>query len=159
MKDEKSVSKLESKMGIIEQEIIDLKSKGRTNQRQSILNTTGAAGVNIMMSQGGFIEKFDLLVEEVNQLWSFTQRHIDEQVVDCINVIRSQEHSVRDKMNQMEWLARNAEFLSPDAITKCLLAYKELYSSDHLSQKNAYISAKHTSGAVITIVHLLEHTK
>ena len=32
---------------------------------------------------------------------------------------------MRDKMNRMDWLARNAEFLSPDQITKSLIAFKE----------------------------------
>ncbi len=59
----------------------------------------------------------------------------------------------------MEWLARNAEFLSPDSITKCLMAFKELYNTDKAPAKNAYINAKHTSLAVITVVHLIEHTK
>lgn len=62
-------------------------------------------------------------------------------------------------MNQMDWLARNAEFLSPDAITKCLLSFKELYNTDQMNQKNAYITAKHTSNAAVTVMHLLEHTK
>ena len=59
----------------------------------------------------------------------------------------------------MEWLARNAEFLSPDSITKCLMSFKELYNTDSMPTKNAYINAKHTSNAVITLVHLIEHTK
>lgn len=59
----------------------------------------------------------------------------------------------------MEWLARNAEFLSPDAITKCLIAFKELYNTDNMPAKNAYINAKHTSNAIVTVVHLIEHTK
>jgi hypothetical protein len=62
-------------------------------------------------------------------------------------------------MNEMEWLARNAEFLSPDSITKCLLAFKELYNTEHLNMKNAFITAKHNSNAVITVMHLLDHTK
>jgi hypothetical protein len=155
MRDEKSVTKLESKMGILETELIDLKNKGRNITRASFI--TGANGG--IMSQAGFAEKFDLLVEEVNQVWSFVQRSVDEQVVDAIGVIRSQEQSVREKMNEMDWLARNAEFLSPDAITKCLLAFKELYNTDQMNMKNAYISAKHTSSAVLTVIHLLEHTK
>jgi hypothetical protein len=62
-------------------------------------------------------------------------------------------------MNRMDWLARNAEFLSPDSINKCLLGFKELYHSDNMSLKNAYIMAKHTSNAILTVVHLIEHTK
>ena len=113
----------------------------------------------IGMSTLGFAEKFDVLVEEVNHLWSFNQRFIDEQVVDSIQRIRSTEHSVKDKFNEMDWLARNAEFLSPDSITKTLLAFKDLYNTEHINIKNAYISAKHTSHAVITVINLLEHTK
>ncbi len=80
-------------------------------------------------------------------------------MIDAINVIKSPDTSFKEKMNEMEWLARNAEFLSPDAITKCLMAYKELYNTDIVPQKNAYINAKHTSNTIITVVHLIEHTK
>ena len=58
----------------------------------------------------------------------------------------------------MEWLGRNAEFLTPDSISKCLLAFKELYIVDSVSVKNAYIHAKHTSDAVVTIAHLIDTT-
>lgn len=58
----------------------------------------------------------------------------------------------------MEWLARNAEFLSPDAITKCLLAFKELYSGAE-SAKTLFITGKHTSQAAVTVVHLIEHAR
>jgi hypothetical protein len=76
-----------------------------------------------------------------------------------INEIKSVDLSFRDKMNRMDWLARNAEFLSPDSITKCLLGFKELYNTDNLNLKNAYINAKHTSNAILTVIHLIEHTK
>jgi hypothetical protein len=42
VKDEKAISKLESKLGIIEGEIIDLKNKGRNNNRSQMI--TGAMG-------------------------------------------------------------------------------------------------------------------
>ena len=76
-----------------------------------------------------------------------------------INDVKSVDLTTKDKMNRMDWLARNADFLSPDTITKCLLAYKELYITDNLTAKNAYINVKHTSNAVITVVHLIEHTR
>ncbi len=41
-------------------------------------------GNGIGMSTAGFAEKFDVIVEEVNQTWSFLQRHVDEQVIDRI---------------------------------------------------------------------------
>ena len=58
----------------------------------------------------------------------------------------------------MDWLARNAEFLSPDSITKCLMSFKELYITDNVPSKNTYINAKHTSNSAITVINLIEHT-
>jgi hypothetical protein len=49
-----------------------------------------------------------------------------------INDVKSVDLSIKDKMNRMDWLARNAEFLSPDSITKCLLGFKELYITDNM---------------------------
>ena len=48
-----------------------------------------------------------------------------------INEVRSVDLGIRDKMNRMDWLSRNAEFLSPDSITKCLLGFKELYNPEN----------------------------
>ena len=62
-------------------------------------------------------------------------------------------------MNLMDWLARNSEFLSPEAITKCLLAYKELYNFDNVAQRNSYIKAKHASEAILTVGNLISHTR
>jgi hypothetical protein len=79
--------------------------------------------------------------------------------MDMIAEVKSVDLSIKDKMNTMDWLARNAEFLSPDTITKSLMAYKELYNSDNMQAKNAYINAKHTSNSILTVIHLIEHTK
>jgi len=58
--------------------------------------------------------RIDLLIEEINQLWSFVQRFVDEHAIDMIQVVKSVDNPIKDKMNRMDWLARNAEFLSPD---------------------------------------------
>jgi hypothetical protein len=65
---------------------------------------------------------------------------------------------LRDKMNRMDWLARNADFLSPDQITKCLLAFKDQFSSGSVQARQAYITSTHTSNAVITVINLIDHS-
>ena len=57
----------------------------------------------------------------------------------------------------MDWLARNAEFFSPEAISKSLVAFKALYNFEDVAQRNAFIKAKHTSNAVLTVGNLTTH--
>ena len=70
--------------------------------------------------------------------------------------IKSKEISISEKMNQMEWLARNSEFLSPDQVSKCLSAYKQLFDPKHPDLRNAYITAHHSSKSIAAIIALLE---
>ena len=44
------------------------------------------------------------------------QRFIDEHATDRIKLLRSGEVNLKDKMNVMDWLARNSDFLSADPI-------------------------------------------
>lgn len=62
-------------------------------------------------------------------------------------------------MDRMDWLARNAEFLSPESILKCLNAYKELYNSEDTTERNVYVKALHNSQAIATVVNLIGHVK
>lgn len=62
-------------------------------------------------------------------------------------------------MDRMDWLARNAEFLSPESIIKCLNAYKDLYNSHNTAERNLYVKAIHSSEAILTVVNLISHMK
>ena len=57
----------------------------------------------------------------------------------------------------MDWLARNSDFLSPDQITKCLLAFKEQYAGSSAQARKNYIDASHNSNAILTLVNLIDH--
>ena len=75
--EEKTIQKVDSKLSILEQEVIELKNKGKNSilsRTQMMQSLTPSNGMGIGMSSAAFAEKFDVLVEEVNQLWSFTQR-------------------------------------------------------------------------------------
>lgn len=84
------------------------------------------------------------------------QRFIDEHAVDRIKQLRSGEVQLRDKMNIMDWLTRNSDFLSADPIQDCIQAFKELYNTDNATLKNAYIFAKHSSNVLTTVIMSLE---
>jgi hypothetical protein len=84
------------------------------------------------------------------------QKFIDEHATDRIKILRSSEVNLKEKMNVMDWLSRNADFLSSDPIQECIVAFKELYNTDNVTLKNAYIFAKHTSNVIQTVMVLLE---
>ena len=75
-----------------------------------------------------------------------------------VQELRMDEIHLSQKMDRMDWLARNAEFLSPESITKCLLAYKDLYNFDNANDRILYTKAVHTSHSVVTVANLIFHT-
>ena len=72
--------------------------------------------------------------------------------------MRLDEIPLTKKMDWMDWLARNSEFFSPEAITKCLTAFKDLYNFEDVAQRNSFIKAKHASNSVLTVANLIAHT-
>lgn len=57
-----------------------------------------------------------------------------------------------DKINAMDWLARYAEFVTPDQISNVVLAFKELYSGTDSQMRDSFIGHRHYSEAVPTVV-------
>lgn len=51
-------------------------------------------------------------------------------------------------MNIMDWLARYSEYLSGEAISECIVAFKEIYNNENTTLKNAYIYANPGSNVV-----------
>ena len=114
-----------NKTQILEQEVVDLKNQNKTR----LLRDRGGGGAGDFGPANETVgNRIDLLIEEINQLWSFVQRFVDEHAIDMIQIVKSVDNPIKDKMNRMDWLARNAEFLSPDQLTKCLLAFKDQFN-------------------------------
>lgn len=142
----KETATLYEKLGQIQNEIIEIKNekKALTNLRSKVHWASDAS------------QKVEALVEETNNLYFMIQRFIDEHATDRIKLLRQQETNLKEKMNVMDWLSRNSDFLSADPIQECILAFKELYNTDNATLKNAYIFAKHSSNVVQTVMVLLE---
>lgn len=134
---------------MLEQEIIDVKNIYRIPVQRAKKAFTGAIAS----------DSLQMVTDELNQLWSFLQRYIDEQAVDMVQEIRMPDVQLNQKMDRMDWLARNAEFLSPEAIIKCLTEYKELYNFESVTDRNVYVKAIHSSEAIFTVVSLISHVK
>ena len=53
-------------------------------------------------------------VSELDNIWMFFQKFIDEQGNDIIKIIRGNCYSILEKLNAMEWMTRYVEFVTPD---------------------------------------------
>jgi hypothetical protein len=104
-----------SKLSFVEQDVIDLKNRHVTNAARTQIGGDG-------------LKSGESLMEEINNIWSFTQRFIDEHALDMIQEVGTPDRPIRDKMNRMDWLSRYTDYLSPDQITKCLLAFKDQFN-------------------------------
>jgi hypothetical protein len=82
----------------------------------------------------------------------FIQRFVDEHAVDRVKILKNTEVNLRDKMSVMDWLARYSEFLSGDAISQCIEAFKEIFNTDNATLKNAYIYANTNSNVIQTVL-------
>eukprot|EP00347_Sterkiella_histriomuscorum_P022366 403330738 len=143
IKDSQEVhNKLESMVN----EVSEIKNERRalTNLKQKVHWASDASA------------KVEALVEETNNLYTFLQKFIDEHGVSKIKKLRSQDVNLKEKMNIMDWVARNSEFLTAQPIQESIAAFKELYNTENATLKNAYIFAKHSSNVIQTICVILK---
>lgn len=103
--------------------------------------------------------KLNSLVDEANKLWTFFQKFIDEHSVDKIKIIRSKDTSLTEKINCMDWLARYAEFVTPDQISNVVLAFKDIYSGNDSQMRDNFISHRHNSEAIPTVVQMVRNLR
>lgn len=100
------------------------------------------------------------LVDEANKLWTFFQKFIDEHAVDRAKVIRSLDNTFTDKFNAMDWLARYAEFVTPDQISAVVLSFKDMYANNTDPQvREAFITHRHNSEAVATLCLMMRNLR
>jgi len=62
--------------------------------------------------------------------------------------------SIVRKMEALEWLSRYSEFISPEYITKTILAFKDVNIKG--ANRNEYVKLKHNSNAVLLCCNYVE---
>lgn len=98
----KDNSDLHGKLETVSNEVIEIKNErsAMSNLKQKIHWASDASS------------KVEALVEETNNLYSFLQKFIDEHGVNKIKKLRCTDVNLKEKMNVMDWLARNADYLT-----------------------------------------------
>lgn len=145
-KQDQKVTSVENKVMLLETDIIELKNqkKQENSKFKSELKVTADAS-----------QKMDVVIEEVNNLWSFVQKFVDETSFDRQILLDSSEITNTQKFDIMGWLARNADYLSPDAINAVLTKFKSNYQGESNQHKSLFVHCKHNSEAIDTVANLL----
>jgi hypothetical protein len=90
-------------------------------------------------------------VQEMDNIWMFFQRFVDEQGNDQVKIVRGSSYSIVEKINAMEWVARYIEFVSPDTVTMIVNYFKDIYTGPDSHRHKTYVEYEHTSEAIPTI--------
>jgi len=97
-------------------------------------------------------QKLASLQGDVKNLSAVVQRFVDEHLQDQLVLVRSKNKPFEAKIDALEWLSRYANFYAPESVYALLTAFKDIYTSNDMAYRNAYIQAQHSSDAVVLLV-------
>jgi len=75
------------------------------------------------------------LSDGLNNLFSFTQAYIDSQAYERERIIHG-DSSIKEKMDCLEFLAKNLEFISDEAITSVVTSFEEISVNSIYNNQN-----------------------
>lgn len=101
--------------------------------------------------------KLEVLIADTEQLWNFIQGFIDEQSITQSKWMNSTDRKLTERMDALEWVSRNAIYLTQDALNNWINTFKNQYNSDNQTLTNAYIFSSHNSDIITTILGKLEY--
>lgn len=95
-------------------------------------------------------------INEMDSIWMFFQRFVDEQGNDKLKMIRGTCYTMLEKINSIEWLARYTEFVTPETINMAANYFKDYANTSDGSKRKKYVEYEHTSEAVPTIIQKIK---
>ena len=98
------------------------------------------------------IQQIHMRVAELDNIWLYFQKFIDEQGNDQVIKIRSSEFGILDKLNSLEWIARYIEYISPEIVYTACKVFMEGFSNQDSAKAQAFTEFEHTSECIPTVM-------
>ena len=102
------------------------------------------------------VKEIQARIKQMEFVWIFFQRFVDEQGNDYLRIIRNPGVNLFQKLDAVEWLARYTEFISPDSIALASYYFKELFTGKDNPVETAFGPYQHTSDVMITLATKLK---
>jgi hypothetical protein len=93
---------------------------------------------------------------EIARIWDFFQEFVNEQGLFKTRILNFTDISTREKMDAIEWVVRNIEFISPKIIEGIIDLYKEILSVPNSPLKQSLTTTKHCSDIVAIIIKYIQ---
>lgn len=85
------------------------------------------------------------------------QEFVNEEAMNCIRIIDSKQKTPTQKMDAIDWILRNNEFISPKLYSNFVQRCYELYNKSSTSQ-SSFFFIEHTSDILISFKKLIEES-
>lgn len=97
--------------------------------------------------------------DETDHIFEFIQEYVNEIASDCIYTIKSEHKSATQKMNCLDWLARNIEFVSMKLFDRCVKLCIQLKDDPNQTARQILYQSPHNSTVLISLRRLIIETQ
>jgi hypothetical protein len=91
-------------------------------------------------------------------IWGFFKNYVHTQARTKFRFIKNMDFSVDKKMDKMEWLAKNVEFISSKVVVELVATFRDMIDSA-LEAKNPILYARHNSLVIQTTLGMIRSHK
>lgn len=157
---------MNQKIGALEKEMIDLKNELKkkdvllnerlTKMKEDLSKNKGGFG-GLTNSNMKSIKK--MMDKENEDIVQFLQEFVDEEALHCITVLSDQAtFTCTQKMDSIDWMVRNIEFVSPKIFKNMIKVCKDIYTAKNRSTTSLYYD-QHQSIVLTTMKTLILETQ
>ena len=107
-------------------------------------------------TQSSLAPEFLNLKTEFDYFVVYVQHYIETQVQWKARQTKMIHKSLEERLEEVEWMVRNSEFISGDEQNKFLTTFRELHTTSDVAMRNHFIQSAHNSDAIIQIITILD---
>jgi hypothetical protein len=100
-----------------------------------------------------------IIRKETEHIFEFIQEYVNEIAMNSVNIIRDDDKTSSQKMEALDWTARNLEFISPKLFDSFINFSHEIHEAhQNTFSKNSFFSKDHQSSVMKSMRRLVLET-
>ncbi len=136
---------------------IDVNKRLETSLLGSLQGRTIATGGDPLVSGEDPRKMREFIKRETEHIFEFIREFVNEIAMNQISIIKSAKKGSTDKMDSLDWMVRNIEFVSPKIFSNYIKICHEIYEKNN-PEKSSLYSMAHSSDVLISLKKLILET-